>query len=260
MISEIRLKVVSFFHGKTVAVAGLFAVAVVTVMVGCGADQKVVDVLDPEKGRKNPVAVVDSSIQAKVKTNVSVDGSGSYDPNGKSLTYSWVLAAIPNGSSAALTSSDTSIASFYADKGGHYKVTLKVSNVTEGESDVSLSSQTVTADVDVTGTGSNHPPVAIADITEQSASGAAIVDGSASYDTDGNQLTYEWTLVTNSNSVWMENASSSIAYIYTKSSSSITVAVKLRVSDGVDYDESTTTVTLNAASSDTSTSGVVTGQ
>ncbi len=59
---------------------------------------------------------------------VTLDGSGSTDPEGDPRSFSWTLVSKPNGSSAALTHADTPNPSFTPDLEGTYVVELVVSD------------------------------------------------------------------------------------------------------------------------------------
>ena len=72
---------------------------------------------------------------------VQLDGSGSSDPEGQGLTYSWSLA-VPAGSSATLSGTTIVNPTFAADVDGTYTATLVVN---DGNSDSALDSATITA-------------------------------------------------------------------------------------------------------------------
>lgn len=63
-----------------------------------------------------------------VGSTVTLDGSGSYDPQGSPLTYDWSLTGRPAGSGAALSNSSAVSPTLTVDEVGHYTVTLKVDN------------------------------------------------------------------------------------------------------------------------------------
>ena len=118
---------------------------------------------------------------------VTLDGSGSSDPNGRvPLTYAWQFTSAPAGSTAAL--SDPSIAnpSFTVDKPGDYRISLRVTNA--------LGVQSAPDEVLVSTT--NTPPVAEAGPAQSIAVLGTTVqlDGTQSYDDDGDPFTYLWTL------------------------------------------------------------------
>ena len=70
-------------------------------------------------------AGVDQSIF--LGTSAELDGFGSYDPNGDTLTYSWSLSTKPAGSLAELSGSDVT-ANFTPDLAGSYQASLTVND------------------------------------------------------------------------------------------------------------------------------------
>lgn len=223
-----------------------FLIPLLTILTGlspgCGLDKKISETLDNEGASANPVAVLDGETSVKVKTNVTISGAKSYDPRDEALTYMWSLAERPFGSSAELAADTAASTTFFADKGGYYTVTLVVTNAS------GVASEVASMRVSVVGTGSNHPPVAIINATQ--ATDLAVLDGSSSYDIDGNAITYSWTLLNapgGSNSA-ISSAQSPVAYL--SSDSSANLAVRLVVSDGVDSDEAYATVNFGATARD----------
>ncbi len=131
---------------------------------------------------------VDPGLIVAPSTVVTLDASGSSDPdNGPSpLTYSWTLG-VPMGSTAVLSDASSISPTFTADVEGDYLATLTVD---DGLADD-------TADVTVTATAGNLPPVADAGEGQAVDTGSEVtLDGSGSSDPDdGPQpLTYAWTL------------------------------------------------------------------
>jgi hypothetical protein len=59
---------------------------------------------------------------------VTLNGSGSADPLGDSLTYTWTMTGAPGGSLAILSSPSSNTTTFGADMPGAYTITLSVSN------------------------------------------------------------------------------------------------------------------------------------
>lgn len=131
-------------------------------------------------GNENTPPVVDAGTDQTLDatgqtTPVNLDGSGSSDPDGDALTYSWTL----NGQEVSTTASfSTSLAD------GSYTFTLTVS---DGEA---------TASDDVSVTVVNTTPTANAgqDITKEATGPTTSVtlNGSGS-DADGDALTYSWS-------------------------------------------------------------------
>ncbi|MEQ9090732.1 MAG: PKD domain-containing protein [Balneola sp.] len=134
--------------------------------------------IEPDNEAPIADAGVDQTINATGQTTtVILDGSGSSDPDGDALSYSWSL----NGNEVA------AVSSFSSDlEAGTYIYTLTVS---DGE---------LTGSDDVTVTIVNSAPIADAG-KDQSviATGQATsitLNGSASSDADGDALSYSWIL------------------------------------------------------------------
>ncbi len=63
-----------------------------------------------------------------VGQTVQLDGSGSSDPEGKTLTYQWAFVSKPTDSQAVIENPTSATASFKADKEGPYTVKLSVTD------------------------------------------------------------------------------------------------------------------------------------
>jgi archaellum component FlaG (FlaF/FlaG flagellin family) len=129
----------------------------------------------PDQGGKLPGAVV------------TLNGSGSSDANGDSLTYAWTFVSKPAGSTAILTNPDTVSPTFTVDLvTGNYVVQLIVNDGT-----VNSTPNTV-----IISTG-NVAPVANAGLDQGGKLPGAVItlNGSGSSDANGDSLTYAWTFV-----------------------------------------------------------------
>ena len=116
---------------------------------------------------------------------VTLDGSASSDPDGHyPLTYSWVITSAPLGSTAVLLDPGAVSPTFTADLIGDYTAALTV-----------IDSLGLSSAPDEVLISTNTPPVADAghDIFEATAGVAVRLDGTQSYDLEGDPLTYEWT-------------------------------------------------------------------
>ncbi|HEY9162738.1 MAG TPA: PKD domain-containing protein [Desulfomonilia bacterium] len=113
-----------------------------------------------------------------------LNGSGSYDPDGTTLSFEWILISKPQGSTAALSSTTIANPTLTCDRKGAYIAQLTVS-----DGDLSATDQVLI-------TCSDQVPVADAgsDITVPFLS-TANLDGSGSYDPDGDPLTYAWSIL-----------------------------------------------------------------
>lgn len=141
-----------------------------------------------------PVAVIQQIETVIVSSRVMLDGSGSYDEDGDNLTYLWQLLSCPEGSGAELTDADSSHAYLMPDVQGEYAITLVVSDGHVDSQVVQIVVQAIEEDIQIP--DQNTPPVAIIKSTSTvSVSSVVTLDGSESYDAEGNALSYLWRLV-----------------------------------------------------------------
>jgi hypothetical protein len=147
-----------------------------------------------------PVAEAGNDQEAIEGDLISLDGSESYDNDGDSLTYQWTQIS---GPTVSLSGSTAAQPEFYAPSAGTFTFTLVVN---DGE----LYSTAETVAVIVYPL--NHRPIAQAgnDLNVQIGD-KVLLDGRASYDTDGNQLTYNWIQLSGP-AVSLTNANSPTPY------------------------------------------------
>ena len=146
----------------------------------------------PPAGGENPansapVANAGMNQTVLVGETVSLDGTGSADPDGDLLSFQWTIQSRPNGSSAAILNADRPNPLFTADKHGNYVIQLVVTD-SHG-----LSS----APAAVTISTINSAPVADAG-PDQSVSliGTTVTLGGQSFDPDGDPISYSWSIIT----------------------------------------------------------------
>jgi PKD domain len=119
-------------------------------------------------------------------TDVQLDGSGSYDLAGLPITYQWSFVSKPVGSKAALIGPTTAAPSFVADVLGVYSIQLIVRD--------SLGTASGPAMVKVS--FNDVAPVANVGPSQSAVVGEAVtLNGSKSTDSNGEALTYNWSLV-----------------------------------------------------------------
>ncbi len=136
----------------------------------------------------NQVPVANAGIDRTVYRyagSAGLDGSASFDPEGKNLAYSWEIIHQPAGSAASFSDSSTATTTLTFDTEGTYEIMLTVNDGSRTASDL------VTVYVgDNTGATANAGPdqeVSFGDIV--------VLDGSGSTDPEGDSLIYTWTQV-----------------------------------------------------------------
>jgi hypothetical protein len=127
-------------------------------------------------------------------SNVMLDGTQSYDPDGDPISYQWIQTG---GPAVTLTNSTTSQLSFTSPQVTYPSTTTLTFQLTatdqpsSNECGGALSS---TATVNVTVEGLNHAPAANAGQAQTATSGSQVtLNGSSSADPDGDGITYNWT-------------------------------------------------------------------
>jgi hypothetical protein len=145
------------------------------------ADYVIVTVSEPEN---LPVADAGPDLSAEAGAAVTLDGTDSYDPLARPLTYTWTLVDQPAASAISVTGTDSTL-SFTPDARGVYTVNLVVSNGL-----VSSNADAAT----VTVTGDDSAPTANAGEDQDSAYDCTTLslDCSGSTDPDGDELQYLW--------------------------------------------------------------------
>ena len=139
-------------------------------------------------GNGTPVADAGMDQSVDLGLSVTLNGSGSSDPDGDALTFQWTLTSQPAGSVANLTDDQAVTPALLPDVAGSYVVELVVS-----DSEFSSAPDSVTVNV----SSPNTQPVADAGSDQTGLQGDVItLDGSASSDADGGNLDFNWDLVT----------------------------------------------------------------
>ncbi|MFP4485003.1 MAG: PKD domain-containing protein [Spirochaetaceae bacterium] len=98
-------------------------------------------------GNQPPVAGAGEDVTAFVGAVVTLDGTGSSDPDGDTLTYVWSFEVGPSGSAISnngITSRNSAKASFVPDVAGEYEFTLTVSDDVLSDEDSVVVTATLT--------------------------------------------------------------------------------------------------------------------
>ena len=132
-----------------------------------------------------PLANAGSDQTVRTGVLVTLNGTGSTDADGDSLTYSWTMVSRPNGSGAVLSSSIAAMPTFTPDRGGTYVLSLIVN---DGHAN------SVADEVRISTVNSTPIANAGADRTVARAS-LVTLDGAASSDPDFDALSYTWVIV-----------------------------------------------------------------
>jgi len=144
------------------------------------------DVSDVVPSNHPPVANAGLDQSVNETASVTLDGSGSTDPDGDALTYTWEQVA---GTSVVLHLSDPVHPTFTAPDVPRGGATLTFQLTV---SDGSLMSAPATVNLKVKDV--NHPPVADAGQAQTVQEGSPVtLNGSNSYDPDSDVLTYSWS-------------------------------------------------------------------
>jgi hypothetical protein len=155
---------------------------VAQLIVNDGTVNSAADTVSITTDNSAPVANAGLDQTVALNDTVLLDGSGSSDADGDTLTYSWSFSSKPAASSAAFSSPTAVNPTFVADAAGSYVVQLIVN---DGTVNSAADSATIST--------SNTQPVANAGPDQSIIDGGLItLDGSGSFDADGDPLTYNW--------------------------------------------------------------------
>ncbi len=138
-------------------------------------------------GNARPQAAFFGPTAGVVGTPLTFDGSGSSDPNGDRIAFTWTLTGRPSGSQAVFSDRAAPRPSLTPDQPGVYVVSLIVNDGTLDSEPVSLT---------VTVGRRNSSPVPNAGADSSFLVGSVVtLDGRGSTDPDGDPLTYRWRFV-----------------------------------------------------------------
>jgi len=202
---------------------------------------------------KNSIPVADSGKDKHhlVNDTVNLSAAKSYDADDDTLTYQWFFSAKPDSSQATLNNTDTQDTSFTADVEGTYVATLRVRDGKEFSGD-DISSEFDSVMIIVT--KGNNAPVSFAGANFSMVAGKKTqLYGGGSYDIDGDELSYQWSIEGNPpGSAYSLANETTISPSFTPDLQG-NYSIKLIVTDSNGHisEPSTITITVNPPPSDT---------
>ncbi len=133
------------------------------------------------------VVAVASDNEVQLGKSVTLDSTGTYDPENDPITFAWTVNG-PAGSTAKISDPTAAKPTFTFDKLGHYEFQLAVSDGkrTTTSGIVAVDAVAVNAAPTASAKGPTAPVAIGTDVT---------LDGSASHDPENATLTYQWTVI-----------------------------------------------------------------
>jgi len=133
----------------------------------------VVEAVPVQNQNKKPIAVIEKNFKVAVGTALVIDGSKSYDPEGKPLSYAWGVIYFPGENSFTFMGERSAQFSFTPRVEGNYTLGFKVN---DGELDSEVASIMVIAEKAVQ---PPQPPVADFNVVQDSVELSVIRGGKA---------------------------------------------------------------------------------
>ncbi|MCK5359870.1 MAG: hypothetical protein KAJ95_04545 [Gammaproteobacteria bacterium] len=180
-----------------------------------------------------PVANAGADQSVIVGRLVTLDGTRSSDSDGDNLIYNWQISLRPLNSQVTLVSPSSSSPGFTPDMAGQYKIDLVVNDGKESSTPDQLIVDAVTNSLPVANVGSNQTVAPGQTVT---------LDGSASYDQDGDLLIFKWSLIEKPVGSLASLTDSSIESPTFTANLSGQYVVQLIVNDGFDNSEPVTVI------------------
>lgn len=134
-----------------------------------------------------PVADVGDDQSVQTSSLVYLDAFRSSDEDSDELTYEWRFVSKPEGSLATLSDVSAIDPDFVADEEGDYVIALIVD---DGENESSADVLVVTASISIT-----SPVAEAGDAQDVGIGEIATLDGRFSSDSDGDLISYAWSLI-----------------------------------------------------------------
>ena len=147
-------------------------------------DATVFLIVDEPNRAPECAATIDGS--GLVGDELTLDASGTIDPDGDALTYQWRVIERPDSSASTIDAVTLRITTFTPDAAGTYRVKVTASDGVE-------SCETI---VEIVAERANEPPVCVAGEDLVASVGDVVaLDASATTDPDGDALVYQWRII-----------------------------------------------------------------
>ncbi|MCD9457438.1 PKD domain-containing protein [Marinibactrum halimedae] len=159
---------------------------VLELIVSDGQAQSAPDFVTLTFDNVKPVADAGPDQHSYLGDIVELDGSGSSDADGDSLTYLWTVLSAPAGSTSIIVNDTDVRPTFELDVKGNYVLQLVVNDGFQ-DSDPDIVQLCVeTNTIPVADAGPDQCLTALGDV---------LLDGTNSSDADGDSLTYQWSII-----------------------------------------------------------------
>lgn len=158
-----------------------------------GADAWII----PREGSSRPIADSGRDRAVNIGDTVILDGSGSSDPDGTIVEWEWTCTSHDD---VDITDADTSTASFIPEEEGTHIFSLMVK---DNDDEWSIPSS---VSIEVLDPSKNTIPIADAGTSMHVDVGQEVeLDGSSSYDVDGDIISWQWTCTSHSSVVLQDD-------------------------------------------------------
>ncbi len=181
-----------------------------------------------QTGNQQPSARITGTLVYTAGQTITLDGSGSFDPDGDTLSYQWTKTEGPD---TALSEASTATLSFVAPAvSSTTRFTYKLT-VEDGQNSASAS-VSIQISPATPNPASNHQPIAKITAPQSATSGETVtLDGSGSSDPDGDTITYLWTKTQGENIALTNNTGSTLSFDAPTVQQPTTFTFQLSVSD-----------------------------
>ncbi|MBX2807567.1 MAG: fibro-slime domain-containing protein [Cellvibrionaceae bacterium] len=220
---------------------------VVQLIVSDGVQDSDADTVVIDTQNTAPVADAGDDISSYLGDTVSLDGSASYDADDDALSYQWSVLSAPSPQAVLINADSVTPQLQHIDTHGDYVLQLIVN---DGVDDSLPDTLLVSTE--------NLAPIANAGNDHTAETGQAIqLDGTQSYDPDGDALSYDWRLIASPEGSNTQLQSSHEAMATLSADVEGLYIAQLMVNDGL-LDSAPDTVNIQASTSACEVSTAVT--